>query len=79
VPGAPYLLASVIACWALLHCFELPPEPEAIVTIAKYKESSRVDGLNEEGTSRPLLATSLDSYEYEDDDDYSEAARRAKR
>jgi len=26
--GAPYLVASFLALWALLHCYELPPEPE---------------------------------------------------
>ena len=30
IPGAPYLLAGVLSMWALLHCFELPPEPEQV-------------------------------------------------
>lgn len=34
VPGAPYLCASVITLWALLHSYELPPEPD--IAIAKY-------------------------------------------
>ena len=30
LPGGPYLLASVLALWAFLHCYELPPEPELL-------------------------------------------------
>ncbi len=30
LPGGPYLLANVLALWAFLHCYELPPEPELL-------------------------------------------------
>lgn len=43
VPGAPYLLASVLSFWALLHSFELPAEPE--VAIAKYAGAEEGLGL----------------------------------
>lgn len=43
LPGAPYLVASVLAVWALLHCYELPPEPE--VAIAKSRGSEDGEGL----------------------------------
>ena len=26
--GMPYIVASFLSLWALLHCYELPPEPE---------------------------------------------------
>ena len=31
LPGAPYLVASSLAFWAFLHCYELPPEPDFVV------------------------------------------------
>jgi hypothetical protein len=34
VPGAPYLIATVITLWAFLHSYELPVDPE--VVHAKY-------------------------------------------
>jgi MFS family permease len=50
VPGAPYLLASVLAFWALLHSFELPAEPE----VAMAKHIGAEEGLG-------LLSESVDS------------------
>ena len=43
VPGAPYLLASILSFWALLHSFELPAEPE--VAMAKHTGSEEGLGL----------------------------------
>eukprot|EP00605_Chrysophyceae_sp_TOSAG23-4_P002765 GSChrysophyteH1.ASY1.ANO1.3049.1 assembled CDS len=31
LPGAPYIVASMLAMWALLHLFELPEEPEVLI------------------------------------------------
>lgn len=41
LPGAPYLIATVIAAWAFLHCYELPSEPE--IVIAKYQAAVQKD------------------------------------
>lgn len=30
-PGAPYFIASILSLWALLHCYELPNEPNSVV------------------------------------------------
>jgi hypothetical protein len=35
LPGAPYLLACVLAFWAFLHSCDLPLDPEQV--IAKYR------------------------------------------
>lgn len=32
MPGAPYLFAAAISIWALLHCYELPPEPGSLTS-----------------------------------------------
>ena len=47
LPGAPYLLASVLSFWALLHCYELPPEPELVTakSNARRKGDEEGDGL----------------------------------
>jgi MFS transporter, DHA1 family, tetracycline resistance protein len=37
IPGAPYLLASILSLWALLHCYELPKDPE-LVAAKSYGE-----------------------------------------
>jgi MFS family permease len=36
LPGAPYLVAAFISIWAFLHCFELPPEPDAEIDYVKH-------------------------------------------
>ena len=36
LPGAPYLVAAFISMWSFLHCFELPPEPQAELEYIKY-------------------------------------------
>lgn len=45
IPGAPYLVASVLSILAYLHSFELPPEPQLIAakyySIAKGAEDSQ--------------------------------------
>ena len=41
VPGAPYLIASVLSLWALLHCYELPPQPELVT--AKFNALRKGD------------------------------------
>jgi MFS transporter, DHA1 family, tetracycline resistance protein len=41
LPGAPYLIATVISAWAFLHCYELPSEPE--IVIAKYQAAVQKD------------------------------------
>jgi hypothetical protein len=61
LPGAPYLLASFIACWALLHCYELPPEPDTLLSIDLLGKSHFNAGLRED--LKPLLTASLDSDE----------------
>ena len=43
LPGAPYLCASFITLWALLHSYELPPEPD--ISIAKYNGEEDTIGL----------------------------------
>ncbi len=41
-PGAPYLVAGVIAIWSLLHTYELPKEPE----LARGKFMGDSDGVS---------------------------------
>ena len=43
IPGAPYLVASFLSFFALLHCWELPPEPE----IVSAKHDAKRKGLEE--------------------------------
>ncbi len=38
-PGAPYLVAGVLALWALLHTYEFPTDPE--VVYAKFNTRSQ--------------------------------------
>jgi len=47
IPGAPYLIASVLSCWALLHCYELPPQPELVTAKfnARKKGREEAEGL----------------------------------
>lgn len=58
LPGAPYLLASVLSFWAFLHCYELPPEPELI----SAKNHARRKG-DEEGAGLLDGGGSADSYD----------------
>jgi len=44
IPGAPYLIASVLSFWALLHCYELPPEPELITAKSYAQRSGKEEG-----------------------------------
>eukprot|EP01035_Chromulina_nebulosa_P019458 gene19458-25340_t len=46
LPGAPFLVASVLSCWALLHCFELPPQPELIIAKHKAKIYGDSEGIS---------------------------------
>jgi DHA1 family tetracycline resistance protein-like MFS transporter len=39
LPGAPYLVSSVLSLWAFLHSYELPIDPE--VAYAKYSSRRR--------------------------------------
>ena len=42
LPGAPYLIASIISIWALLHTYELPDQPSIIAfVVAKSKGFER--------------------------------------
>jgi len=40
-PGAPYLVASFLSLWAFLHCFELPAEPDAVLSLTKHISKRR--------------------------------------
>ena len=42
LPGAPYLIATIISMWALLHTYELPDQPSIIAfAVAKNRKFSR--------------------------------------
>lgn len=56
MPGAPYLLASILSFWAFLHCYELPPEPELVSAKYQGKEKGHEEA---EG----LLSESRDSFD----------------
>lgn len=43
LPGAPYVIASVVAVWAFLHSFELPDDAE--VVHAKYGKGRYADSI----------------------------------
>ena len=49
LPGAPYLVASILTLWALLHTFELPPEPDISLVLDLHSaiktRSEEVKGL----------------------------------
>lgn len=62
LPGAPYLVAGVLSIWALLHCYELPPQPELV--IAKFKAMESGDGEGE-----GLLNGADDASNHGDDDE----------
>jgi hypothetical protein len=53
IPGAPYLVASFLSFFALLHCWELPPEPEVVSAKlgAKRKGLEEGEGLLASGGS----------------------------
>lgn len=34
--GSPYLLAAIVALWALLHSFEIPDHPETAAFTLKF-------------------------------------------
>jgi DHA1 family tetracycline resistance protein-like MFS transporter len=55
LPGGPYLLASVLALWAFLHCYQLPPEPELLSAkhFAKSVGDDEGEGLLSSAESSP--------------------------
>lgn len=63
MPGAPYLLASMLSLWAFLHCYELPPEPQLLTAkhYARRRGGEESEGLlDEEYEERH---NSVDSYD----------------
>lgn len=54
MPGAPYLIAALLSCWAYLHCFELPAEPDIAYAKnnASYRDSDETTFGLLEGTYR---------------------------
>jgi len=59
MPGAPYLVAAVLALWALLHCYELPQQPEVLAAKAFGAET----GHEEAAGLLSDLTESTDSYD----------------
>ena len=59
MPGAPYLVAAVLALWALLHCYELPQQPEVLAAKAFGAER----GHEEAAGLLSELTESTDSYD----------------
>lgn len=56
IPGAPYLFATVLSLWALLHTYELPPIPE----VAMAKHGARTGELDEYHEGMGLLYSNSD-------------------
>ena len=54
VPGAPYLCASIITLWALLHSYELPAEPDIAIALHNGEEEA-VGLLTSEQEKEPPL------------------------
>lgn len=68
LPGAPYLLATILALWSLLHTYELPSETPEVSTEYDIHFQSIDHEVNKNFEMRPLLSANADEEEYDEED-----------